>query len=256
MIEEKTFEHLTLKAQTYPLSSMNYVEYEEVASAEVLVNEEGLIILHNRETQPEEIHYAAHSAEAVFDFLKQNKVAGLIKFIPMAHIEAFESIGFKVNCIFSDFFNPNLAQHKNEAFEEKDWHFATIEQAQILADISQTVKGQSRGFNGETVEFFNEWLSEDKVLIKMVDTEPVGFCCVSVYNEGTTLWIRELAVKPKHQGKGYAKALLQQAIQFGIQEGAHKGFLATDLENHNAIHLYKQLGFVQKENAVEVQMIR
>lgn len=256
MIDQNTFEQLTLKAQSYPLSSMNYVDYEEVASAEVLANEEGLIVLHNKKTQPEEIHYAAHSAEAVLDFLKLNKVGGLIKFIPMTYIEVFESIGFKLKCIFSDFFNPDLAQLKNESFDSKDWHFAALEQAQILADISQTVKGQSRGFNGETVEFFNEWLSEDKVLIKTVDEEPVGFCCVSVYNEGTTLWIRELAVKPEHQGKGYAKALLKQAIQYGIQQGAHKGFLATDLENHNAIHLYKQFGFVQKENAVEVQMTR
>jgi ribosomal protein S18 acetylase RimI-like enzyme len=133
--------------------------------------------------------------------------------------------------------------------------FASIEDAKALAKLSQVCKGMSRGFYGETEEWFIEWLEENKVLVHRIDGEIVGFCCVSIYSDGEVLWIRELAVSPKVQGRGIGRNLLKAGLSYGHIQGAKKGFLAVDTENTNAIHLYKQFGFVAKENEFEVQLI-
>ncbi len=99
-----------------------------------------------------------------------------------------------------------------------------------------------------------DWLIDNKVIVKEVDGEIVGFCCVSIYSEGTILWIRELAVSPDFQGNGIGKELMKMALNYGLLEGAKKSFLAVDIENSTAIHLYRQFGFEAKINEIEVQM--
>lgn len=256
MIDQNTYDQIITHAQTCPWTSMNYLDYEDLAKTDILIHSNELIVLVDSQKNPYEIYYATHSMEKLCNFITERELKGLIKFIPKEYINSFENLGFKVNCAFSDFVNPDITKHINPRIEEISYAFATPTQAELLADISQACRGQSRGFNGETAEWFTEWMAGDQVLVKTVDSKPVGFCCVSIYNEGTTLWVRELAVHPSHQGNGYAKELLETALRYGAQKGANKGFLAVDVENHNAIYLYKQYGFIQKEFELEIQMIK
>ena len=92
--------------------------------------------------------------------------------------------------------------------------------------------------------------------MKYINGKIVGFCCVSIYGEGTTLWIRELAVHPDFQGKGIGKSLMEMGLHYGLSKCAQKSFLAVDIENKNAIRLYTHFGYEAKENDVEVQMIK
>jgi GNAT superfamily N-acetyltransferase len=253
MIERYVYDEIMTIAESCPFSSMTYLDYEDIENSVVLVKNNDLVVLQNNLS---EIIFATKSIEQLCDFLKDNNLNGLIKFIPMENISTFEEIGFRINCIFSDFVNPDITKLNSLFNQDEHINYANLEHADNLAHISQLCKGQSRGFNGETAEWFNEWMLENTVIIKTVNSEPIGFCCVSIYNEGTTLWVRELAVSPKFQGQRYARALLAASLQFGIQKGAKNSFLAVDIENHNAIHLYKQFGFVQRENEFEVQMVR
>jgi len=125
-----------------------------------------------------------------------------------------------------------------------------------VAALSQKCKLQSRGFEGETVEWFAEWLLENKIIVLRAHSMIVGFCCVSIYNEGTTLWIRKIAVDPEHQGMGLGKKLMEQAICYGVEHGATRGFLAADILNKNAIGLFNKYNFLAKDSDSELQMIR
>ena len=79
---------------------------------------------------------------------------------------------------------------------------------------------------------------------------------VSIYNNGTTLWLREVADHPAFQGKGYGHALVRKALDFGLKNGAVKAFLAVHVENHNAIKIYKKYGFNRRDDASEIHMVR
>src|SRR5690606_26229484 len=102
--------------------------------------------------------------------------------------------------------------------------FATIEDAKELSDISLACSGQSRGFFGETREWFVDWLKENEILVICANGVIAGFSCVSTYAEGTTLWIREIAVHPEFQGKGMGRDLMNMSIQYGQSKGAIKSF--------------------------------
>jgi len=49
---------------------------------------------------------------------------------------------------------------------------------------------------------------------------------------------------------------MEQAILYGVNNGAIKGFLAADILNENAIGLYRKYGFHMKSTDRELQMIR
>lgn len=256
MIDELTFEKLMTASESMQWRSLMYLDYEEVADAEIIHSSPDLILLHNKRQTPAELHFATNSLEVLSSELRDRKLHGKLKFIPLEHVPAFEKIGFKVDCAFSDFVNPDINSPIQPPHSHTNFVFAEAADIPELVALSQACKGMSRGFNGETDTWFHEWLDENHILIQRDNNAIAGFCCVSIYNEGATLWVRELAVLPELQGKGIGRALLSQAIQFGVTEKARNAFLAVDIENHNAIHLYKQMGFVQKENEIEIQMIK
>lgn len=255
-MELKQFESMILFAQGCEYSSLNYVDYEDVQSADIICFDESLLLLHGKSNDYGEIHYATNVISELLNRIGTNDLKGLIKFVPYAYIELFRQHGFETHCIFQDYLLKDLKQLTQHLNRDYDTEFASLKEAKRISEVSKACAGQSRGFFGETEAWVSDWLTENEIIIKRVDDVLVGFCCVSIYAEGTTLWIRELAVHPDFQGKGYGKALLEMGLKYGLSKGAEKSFLAVDVENRNAIQLYEHFGYEAKKNDIEVQMIR
>lgn len=152
--------------------------------------------------------------------------------------------------------NETLVETVSRFGKVYDTEYLSENECEMASILSQKCKLQSRGFEGETKAWFKGWLTENNVIIRRKDSAIAGFCCVSIYNEGTTLWIREIAVDPAYQGMGFGKQLMEQAIRYGVENGAVKGFLAADVLNKNAIGLYEKHGFHVKGTDSELQMVR
>lgn len=56
--------------------------------------------------------------------------------------------------------------------------------------------------------------------------------------------VTALAIHPRFQGKGYGKWALSQATQLLFQEGFPAVLIDVEIENHKALSLYQQVGFV------------
>jgi len=128
--------------------------------------------------------------------------------------------------------------------------------------VSLSCKGQSRGFIGENEQWFREWLKgEEKgqidlgatdcvVLTHKIDGKTAGISCTCIYGhdweKGAVVWVRMLAVIPEFQRQGIGRNLLMQTLQYGIEHGAKRAFLAVDLTNANAVKLYENVGFVRE----------
>jgi len=250
------FETMISFANACKYSSLNYVDYEDVESAEVIRYDDSLLLLYDKSNNPSEIHYATNDLSVLLDGIKTYHLEGLIKFIPFNNISQFELYDFKIHCIYQDYFLKDLKSASARLSKAYDIRFATLEEAKEISEISKACSGQSRGFFGETEAWIKEWLAENEIIVKYINGKIVGFCCVSIYGEGTTLWIRELAVHPAFQGKGIGKSLMEMGIHYGLSKGAQKSFLAVDIENKNAIRLYTYFGYEAKENDVEVQLIK
>jgi|GEM_PF-635940 len=242
------FADIKKKADGLTYSSMRYVEYDDCKNAEILYNEADAILLLDGSM----IYFAANDFKVVVD--KISKIPGLLRihFVPREFVPSLEKLGFAEQAELVDFFNHNLAAAQSDNLDEIFW--LDPNQSAEAANLSQRCKLQSRGFEGETTQWFVEWLEENKVIIVKKDHTMAGLCCVAIYNNGENLWIKMVAVDPEDQGFG--RLLIQQAIAYGVACGAVRGFLHADILNKKAINLYEKFGFSAKGNESEIQMIR
>lgn len=254
MINKETYNEIQEFADRAPLNSLIYSEYEDIENAECLVNDENLKILYNSKGVQPIIEYTSIGLDPLLYYLKKNPINGALHFVPKEFVASFESIGFKILGQYADFICSPLEDLQPE--EILNFEFAEEADCEILASISQSCKGLSRGFFGETKEWFREWVEENKILVIKDKEAIIGFVCVSIYNEGTTLWIREVCVSPTYQKRGLGSQLMKLAVKYGLSEGAVKGFLAVDVENFTAIRIYEAYGFKRRDESVETQMIR
>jgi ribosomal protein S18 acetylase RimI-like enzyme len=257
MIGNNVFDTIFQKAKTYKYSSMNYIDFDDCKNAEILCERSDLILLKDNSKTPSMLYFAANDFESFVKIVTDLSSSLRLHFVPRQYVPLLEKIGFIEWGEYTDFWNISLTNTFTRFDNISEIEYLGTEECEEAAAVSQKCKLQSRGFEGETKEWFEEWLVKNEVIILRNNSKIAGFCCVSIYNDGTTLWIRELAVDPIYQGTGLGKKLIEQAIRYGVENGAVKGFLAADILNKNAIGLYKKYDFHAKNiEDSEIQMIK
>lgn len=254
MINEEYYNNIKEKARLFKYTSFSYLDYDDCNNSDILFNEQDLIVLLDKSKSPAQIHFATNDFELLIPLLSQLDGELQIHFVPHEHKEKLESIDFISWAEYIDYFNYNLSEIRIENKDYDDIVFLCENECELASTLSKSCANQSRGFTGETTEWFSDWVKENDVIIVHQDNTIAGFCCVSIYNEGTTLWVREIAVAPVFQGNGLGKKLMEQAICYGLNKGAVKAFLAADILNQNAIKLYTKYGFQPKDKKGELQM--
>ena len=141
--------------------------------------------------------------------------------MPNKWIPELESAGLKVRNKWHDYFRANLDDIEHISDDELD--FLSMDEVDDASALTMQCRGQTRGFTGQTAEWFlqylqgNEDLKDPAVLVhRMPDSEIAGLVCTGTYNhdskQGAVVWIREVAVKPKYQGQGIGRILVSQAF--------------------------------------------
>lgn len=94
-------------------------------------------------------------------------------------------------------------------------------------------------------------LQDSVILLAIDDDKPLGF--TQLYPSFSSvsmrrLWVlNDLFVDPSARKKGVGRFLLEQAKQFGIEHGARRLELATEITNTSAQSLYESLGWQRDE---------
>ena len=70
----------------------------------------------------------------------------------------------------------------------------------------------------------------------------VGVCWIT--DDGRRLYLHHMAVAPEHQGRGYARLLMEKALSFA-RERRLQMKLEVHRHNERAIHLYQSFGFTR-----------
>jgi ribosomal protein S18 acetylase RimI-like enzyme len=256
MICENAFGKLTERARGLKYSSMNYIDFEDCRNAEVLCGSDNLILLKDAAKTPAMLYFAVDDFEALVKIIADMQGKLRLHFVPKEFAPQLKALGFIEWAEFVDFWNRDLAKTASRFDDTGDAEYLEKDDCEEVAAISQRCELQSRGFEGASPEFLRDCLNEGKVIIWREGAEIAGFCCVSIYNEGTTLWLRVIAVDPAQQGRGISKKLMEQAIAYGVKNGAAKSFLAADVLNKNAIGLFKNYDFDAQNEESELQMVR
>lgn len=257
------------KIEKFEYNSLKYTDFDDIKDYEIICDNDNLLAINGFKNKFNmyELLWATNKAESLIDFVKQLKLNKeiYISFVPSQWLDLFRSNNFLEFAVLRDYwmnnldFIPNCDKYIKLAYSE-------CEQA---SNVTLSCKEQSREFFGETKEWFEEWISNDKsidsdykdncVLIHKEDNYIAGIVCVATYGHdsprGTVVWIRELAVNPKFQGKGIGRKLLIQALNYGKEHGASRSFLMADDHNINAINLYKNVGYIPSTEIGQLDMI-
>jgi ribosomal protein S18 acetylase RimI-like enzyme len=254
MITETQFMLLRDKATKFDFSYP--LEYDECMGAEVLQDTDEMILLYDKSKKPNRIYWACNDPAYIMEHIENIKETIRIDFVPKTFIPILKSACFSEWAEWVDFFNNELAKTSISFNSYDSIRFIKPEEIPAIMTVFTSCEGSSRGFAGETEDWFRNWIKENDIIVIGEGTEIAGYCCVSIYASGTILWVRELAVEPSHRRKGFGRSLLEQAILYGIYRGAKRGFLHADIQNKNAINLYNKYGFVAQSAEGELQMIR
>ncbi len=104
-----------------------------------------------------------------------------------------------------------------------------------------------QNFDAELAQL-NEMYAAPLGVILLNKNEELFTACVAVRNKGEHIAeLKRMYVQPAQRGKGLAKELLQQAINFAKEAGYKKIRLDTLATMAPAINLYKQFGFYEIE---------
>jgi len=257
VISQSAFAIYQEQAAKRKYSSLQYAEYEDCQMAdEVYADDETLVLCDVKQT-PAKLDFAANDFDQVMARISKIENPLRINFVPYECQQQMLRNGFEIWAEYVDYFNLNLMGVSVKPIALEDLDYMKRSESEQISQLSKRCAGQSRGFYGEEAGQFAKWLDDGNQIILIREKgQIVGFCCVSVYAEGTTLWVREVTVDPDFQGRGYGKQLLEQAIRYGVAKGAVKAFLAVDTSNSKAIALYRKYGFAQKDESGELQMVR
>jgi len=190
--------------------------------------------------------------------VKSKNADVLIESVPHEFIPQLLDESFIIHAQWMEFWLNDI-----NTVDTSDVEYIKTSDTAAIYEIALSCRYQSRGFTGESVEWFDNWIThkDGDILAHYAEGVLVGFLCTKVYahgNEnGAIVWIRMVAVRPEYQNLGIARKLIIQAFKYGKDNGAKRSFLHTDRLNINARHLYENIGFYRKfdENDEQLDML-
>lgn len=252
------------KTKRYQYSSFTYMEEEELEGTELFKESENCFLVYKQYAKKNHLYWAAADSQAFTEALKEfitfsgdKKV--YTEFVPQEFLPHVQKLGFIITSEFQDFWNVKLSErHDCLPHEDSEIKELTLSQCEQASRLTKACAGQSRGFDGESEEFFSNWLKENDSTVLCLKENIYGVCMISLYGpeNNRVLWIRLLAVHPQYQRKGFARRLLNASLRWGVKKGAVKSFLHADVHNDKAISLYEKSGYMRDEGRGQINMER
>lgn len=269
-------------ASQYKYNSLQYVDSEDIINASIYINTDQNLFLYQNSNMIKELYWDSKSNDNIQLFWASNSkddfFEGLIKtlnyikktetkaeklyteFIPEDFLDEMIRLGFKIVSEWTDFWNRDLNSLNIKPCNSINIRHLNKEEIPIAANLTRSCAGYSRGFTGQSDIMIKEWIETENsyLFVAELGCNIVGLCFVALYGfdseEGTVLWIRELAVDPNYQSRGIGRELISYGIKWGRENGAKRSFLACDAENYNAIKLYESLNYSRNNGRGQINM--
>ncbi|MBP1041403.1 GNAT family N-acetyltransferase [Vagococcus sp. BWB3-3] len=128
---------------------------------------------------------------------------------------------------------------------------------QAVCALEVTSEQKSQNIISENADSIAEGRALPKVARPFAiyaDHHVVGFTMFAFDEERDEFWLWRLMIDKEFQGKGYGKAVMPVIIDYFKNEGVQILKLSTKPENHLALKLYKDYGFVETGQRLEQEV--
>jgi ribosomal-protein-alanine N-acetyltransferase len=121
-----------------------------------------------------------------------------------------------------------------------------IERLEGEDDLRGVLEVEAESFTNPWTREMYAWELQNRsvchiYVVRMADELVAGFCAFwLVFDE---IHINNVALRPRHRGRGIGTALLQRVLAEGRQLGARRATLEVRASNEAACRLYQRLGF-------------
>ena len=204
-MDKNIFDQIEEKLENFKYNSLQYADYDDLKEYEVICDNDQLIAIYGYKDKFNlyEICWATNEANSLINFIKQLNKEVFVSFIPEQWMGLFKDNNFAEFSVFRDYWMNGLDDIPNCS----EYIKLTIDECEEASSVTLSCKEQSRGFYGETAQWFEEWINNDTstdsdykdncVLVHKEDNQIAGIVCVANYGhdsqKGTVAWIRELA---------------------------------------------------------------
>ncbi len=268
MIDREKFDVIKGKLRDFKYHSLEYIEYESIADYNIIKDDEEGLILFGRQAEigKYEVHWAVNQVEILIEQVRKLGKDILVTFLPLEWRDYLVNEGFYEYGFLREYWIEQIDKVDTGGIQIK---YLGENREKEASKVTYSCRWQSREFRGESEEWIKQWLngtctdavscSKTNILIHEEAGILAGIVCVAIYGgnsvRGKVVWVRELAVNPKFQGRGIGQNLILQALAYGKEQGAVRSFLMADELNEPAKHVYEKTGYVGSETEIQLDMI-
>lgn len=272
MLSKEEFDALRERALKFSHTSFTYLDFETVELYAVFADGADGVLLGGEKAEAGvyELHWGADDPAIVLRAARESGRETLISFVPEVWKARFLAEGFAEFGILREYCLKTLDTTFVPKFACESITEADAAQAAL---VTQSCRLQSREFYGESPRKIADWINavypegnenafgaKHEAVLACRDEagEIAGVVLTAVYGYGEewgpVAWVREVAVLPERQGRGYGRALVQSALNYGLARGAKSAFLMADDCNAHAVSLYRSLGFAPNDE-VQIDLV-
>lgn len=152
-------------------------------------------------------------------------------------------------------FDPNVHRSTFVGLSEEYFNWMASElQKNYDIDLHSMVETTLRDYIENNVdEFVSSVLPDGVFYLIQVEDKIVGMGALRKLKEGIGE-IKRMYIKPEYQGKGFGKRMLQLLLSKGKEFGLSAIYLETGAFMTTAQHLYRSMGFYNREEYPETEV--
>lgn len=254
----KKFYDLQFKASSFVYDSLNYIDEEDIENVKVVRNDDDGIICEVSYSNERYVFFACNEFSNLNEYFKNEKDIR-VSFIPKSLIGDFESLGYKVDSIYFDFFYDSVL--KSQSIKEFI-KYESIRKATINNVKDILVKTDYENLNEEELTSWvnKEGSKEDTILLDLSNDEIKSFALVGPYTTESekALWIKDFFINigDTQKYEEELEKLLKNVMIYAKEIRCDYIEANINVKDNIIEKAFKNLGFVKGEGVAQITMTK
>ena len=139
MIQKQIWNEIISKISLYKYTSINHIEYEDIATSDLLKYDNESIILVDKSKSPNRLYFATNEIEMMLSDIDYYDGDFLINFVPHDFVDLFKNYSFTEWAEYVDFFNEDIQGTEINALAQESI-LLRLSDCAMVSDMSKKMR--------------------------------------------------------------------------------------------------------------------